>query len=125
VVVDNEAGMEHMSRLVTQDIDALYVVSDATPRGILTASRILGLIGELKLNIKNTCMVINRLREKDGPALRVMAKEKGMEDTSTVRNDEELVVADGEGKSIFQLPVNSVALADAYGIFNRMFDRDR
>ena len=55
IVVDNEAGMEHMSRLVTQDVDHLFVVSDATSRGLLTASRILELAGELNLRIgRNT-----------------------------------------------------------------------
>jgi CO dehydrogenase maturation factor len=122
VVVDNEAGMEHMSRLVTQDIDMLYVVSDGTPRGILTASRILGLIGELHLNIQNTCTIINRLKEKDGPMLQSLATEKGIKNTATVRDDEELARADGEGKSIFQLPLNSVALVNAYGIFKRTLE---
>jgi CO dehydrogenase maturation factor len=96
VVVDNEAGMEHMSRLVTQDVDMLYIVSDGSPRGILTASRILGLIGELHLNIQKTCTIINRLKEKDGPMLQVIAAEKSIKNTATVRNDEELARADGE-----------------------------
>ena len=119
VVVDNEAGMEHMSRLVTQDIDMLYVVSDGTPRGILTASRILGLISELHLNIRNTCTIINRLKEKDGPVLQDLATEKGIKNIVTVRDDEELVKADEEGKSIFQIPLDYVSLADAYEIFKK------
>jgi CO dehydrogenase maturation factor len=122
VVVDNEAGMEHMSRLVTQDIDILYVVSDGTPRGILTASRILGLINELHLNIQNTCTIINRLKEKDAPVLQNLATEKGIKNTAIIRDDEEVARADGEGKSIFQLSLNSVALVDAYGIFERTLD---
>jgi CO dehydrogenase maturation factor len=125
VVVDNEAGMEHMSRLVTQDIDVLYVVSDGTPRGILTASRILGLIGELHLNIRNTCTIINRLKEKDGPMLQGIAVGKGIKNIAIVRDDEEVANADGEGKSIFQLPLNSVALTDAYGIFKRTLGENR
>jgi CO dehydrogenase maturation factor len=122
VVVDNEAGMEHMSRLVTQDIDMLYVVSDGAPRGILTASRILGLINELHLNIRNTCTIINRLKAKDATMLQSLATEKGIKNTATVGDDEELARADGEGKSIFQLPLNAVAIADAYGIFKRTLD---
>ena len=46
-----------------------------------------------------------------------------MKNTATVRNDEEVARADGEGKSIFQLPVNSIALADAYGIFKRTLEK--
>ena len=57
--------------------------------------------------------------------LQGIATEKGIKNTATVRNDEELARADGEGKSIFQLPLNSVALADAYGIFKRTLDIDR
>ena len=119
VVVDNEAGMEHMSRLVTQDIDVLYVVSDATPRGILTASRILGLIGELKLNILKSCIIINRLRKKDEQTLRSIAAEKGIEITATLREDEEIIKGDIEGRSIFELGSGSKALTDAYGIFKK------
>jgi CO dehydrogenase maturation factor len=125
VVVDNEAGMEHMSRLVTQDIDMLYVVSDGTPRGILTASRILGLINELHLNIRNTCTIINRLKEKDGSMLQALATEKGITNTATVRDDEALATADGEGKSIFQLPLDSVALVNAYGIFKKTLNTSK
>lgn len=122
VVVDNEAGMEHMSRLVTQNIDMLYVVSDGTPRGVTTASRILALISELRLNIVKTCTVINRLKEKDKSMLISFAERKGIKNIEAIRDDEELVRADGEGKSIFQLPLDSVSLADAYEIFSKTLD---
>ncbi len=117
VIVDNEAGMEHMSRLVTQDVDALYVVSDASPRGVLTASRILALIGELRLNIKKTSTIINRLREQDEGQLKAIALEKGLDITGLVRTDEEVNINDGMGKSVFELSRGSLALNDAYRIF--------
>lgn len=120
VVVDNEAGMEHMSRLVTQDVDMLYIISDGTPRGIMTASRILGLIGELRLDIRNTGIVINRLVSNEKQMFTNVAKEKGIRNVMTIRNDTELMKLDGEGKSIFCLPESSVALVDAYEIFNEM-----
>jgi len=119
VVVDNEAGMEHMSRLVTQDVDMLYVVSDGTPRGIMTAARILGLIGELNLDIRNTGTVINRTGSNDRQMLTNVAKEKGIRNITTIRNDIEWMKLDGEGKSIFCLPESSVALVDAYEIFSK------
>jgi CO dehydrogenase maturation factor len=119
VLVDNEAGMEHMSRLVTQDIDALYIVSDAGPRGVLTASRILALIGELHLNIKKTSTIINRLRPQDEKILREAAAENGLEITGLVRFDDEVTLNDGKGKSIFDLDGNNSALTDAYDIFRK------
>lgn len=119
VVVDNEAGMEHMSRLVTQDVDHLYVISDPTPRGLLTSKRIVELIGELKLNISHSHIVINRVRgkDRDRETLLEMARQKGLTVAGLIGDDEELSEADVEGKSVFDLPRGSVALTDAYGIF--------
>ena len=61
VVMDNEAGMEHLSRRTTRDIDCLFVVSDATKMGIATAARIYDLAEEMDLNIKSYALVVNRV----------------------------------------------------------------
>ncbi len=119
VVVDNEAGMEHISRLVTQDIDLLYVVSDATPRGILTAKRILELIKELDLNVKKVGIIINKLKNGDNGRLRDLATQNGEEIAGTIRSDDVLAREDNEGMPIFSLSGASIALADAYAIFKR------
>jgi CO dehydrogenase maturation factor len=122
VVVDNEAGMEHMSRLVTQNVGILYVVSDPTPRGLLTAGRIMELIKELNLNIHKTYTVVNRIREEEIGALRQIGKQKGIEIIGTIRNDEMLVKNDRDEESIFILDRDSLALTDAYSIFKRTMD---
>jgi len=119
VVVDNEAGMEHMSRLVTQDIDYLYVISDATPRGILTAKRILDLIRELNLNIRNTHIVINRLDKKKEEGLTNLAIQNDVKVDGLIRHDEILAMDDIDGKTIFSLSDESIALNDAYEMFER------
>lgn len=119
VVVDNEAGMEHMSRLVTQDVDVLYVVSDPTPRGILTVSRILAIIGELGLHIRRTVVIVNRFHEKDRDTMAKAAVEKGVTIGGTVRDDEVLSESDAAGRTIFELEASSAALLDAYEIFER------
>lgn len=117
VVVDNEAGMEHMSRLVTQDVDVLYVVSDPTPRGILTVSRILSIIGELGLHIGKTEVVVNRADARnEGTVLRA-ARERSIVIAGTVRNDDALLGNDAAGNSIFEPDRTSGALSDAYAVF--------
>jgi len=125
VVVDNEAGMEHMSRLVTQDVDHLFVISDGRPRGLLTAKRILELIGELKLTIRNTHLLVNRMREEDRETMAQVVLEKGLDVAGTIRDSRELVQADAEGKTIFDLEKTSPALADAYRIFERTVKKQR
>src|SRR3989338_8369324 len=52
VVIDNEAGMEHLSRRTTHKVDLLLIISDPTVRGIKTARRIDGLVKELALDVE-------------------------------------------------------------------------
>jgi CO dehydrogenase maturation factor len=49
--MDNEAGLEHLSRRTTQDVDLMLIISDPTIRGIDTVKRILGIMEELKLRL--------------------------------------------------------------------------
>jgi CO dehydrogenase maturation factor len=119
VVVDNEAGMEHMSRLVTQDLDYLYVVSDPSPRGLLTAKRIIELIKELRLNIKDWHIIVNRARENDERNIAGLAQDKGIKIAGFIREDIALIKADGEGESIFSMLKESSVISDAYSIFTK------
>ncbi len=120
VIVDNEAGMEHMSRLVTQDVDHLLVVSDGTARGIMTAGRILELVGELKLNIGRTHVIINRVQVERVDEVKRFVKQKGMEIGGIIHDDASLFALDAEGGSVFSLGGASRALSDAYGIFKKI-----
>ncbi len=61
VVIDNEAGMEHLSRRTCQRMDVLLVVSDATKVGLDTAARILALAQEMEINVGRTVLIINRV----------------------------------------------------------------
>lgn len=60
VVIDNEAGLEHLSRKTTSACDALLVVSDATPAGLRAARRIAELTDELKIKAKKKFLLVNR-----------------------------------------------------------------
>jgi len=61
VVIDNEAGLEHLSRRTTRSADALVVVSDATVVGLKAAKRIKELVKELKIETKKDFLIINRM----------------------------------------------------------------
>ncbi|MCX5707017.1 MAG: AAA family ATPase, partial [Candidatus Omnitrophica bacterium] len=60
VVIDNEAGLEHLSRRTTRSADSLVVVSDATVSGLRSAKRISGLVKELGIKTKKEFLIINR-----------------------------------------------------------------
>jgi CO dehydrogenase maturation factor len=61
VVIDNEAGMEHLSRRTTRDVQHLLVVSDPTQRGLVAAQRIAGFRDELDIDIENAYLILNRV----------------------------------------------------------------
>ncbi len=61
IVIDNEAGMEHLSRRTTKDVDLLLVITDPTIRGVKAAEGIVALAGELDINVKRIVLVVNRV----------------------------------------------------------------
>jgi len=60
VIIDNEAGLEHLSRRTTRRADSLLVISDASCVGLRAANRIAELTHELKIETKNEFIIINR-----------------------------------------------------------------
>jgi len=61
VVIDNEAGLEHISRRTTRDVDVLLVVSDATVRGLVAAQRVFELVTEMSSRIYKAHLIVNRV----------------------------------------------------------------
>jgi CO dehydrogenase maturation factor len=61
VVIDNEAGMEHLSRRTTRDVQHLLIVSDPSQRGIVAAERIASFRNDLEINIENAYLILNRM----------------------------------------------------------------
>ncbi len=119
IIIDNEAGMEHFSRLTTRDVDLLFVVSDPTRRGILTAARIRDLIHELDLRILRDVLVINRVQGEPAPDLSAEAKKQNLELAGTIPVDELVYQYDLEGKPTFHLPSGSRSVQAARSIFEK------
>ena len=117
IVIDNEAGMEHFSRLTTRDVDLLFILSDASRRGILTASRIRDLIHELDLRIKQEVVVLNRVQGELAPGTLDEVKKENLTLAGVIPVDEELSRYDLEGRPTFELPVGSKAVQAAWRIF--------
>jgi len=120
IIIDNEAGMEHFSRLTTRDVDLLFVVSDPTRRGILTAARIRDLIHQLDLRILRDVLVINRVLGEPDPDLFKEAEHQHLELAGTLPVDELVYQYDLEGKPTFHLPVESESVQAARRIFEKL-----
>jgi len=98
IVIDNEAGMEHFSRLTTRDVDLLFIVSDPSRRGILTASRIRDIIHELDLRISREVLIINRTQGDLAVDTAEEIKSQKLELGGVIPTDEEVYRYDLEGK---------------------------
>jgi CO dehydrogenase maturation factor len=119
IVIDNEAGMEHFSRLTTRDVDLLFIVSDASRRGIITASRIRELIHELDLRIRREVVLINRIQGELEPEILEELKKENIELAGTIPVDQAVYQYDLEGKPTFHLPPESRAVQAARRIFEK------
>jgi len=116
IVIDNEAGMEHLSRRTTRDVQHLLVVSDPTQRGIVAAERISSFRNELDIRIEHAYLIINRLRGDMPPAL---ASEISMLDIpllGTVPADDELTNFEFSGKPLVELGNESPVYQAVAGI---------
>lgn len=110
VVIDNEAGMEHLSRRTTHSVDLLLIVSDPTLKGVQTAKRINELVDELRLDIGKRVLIINRVSESDGAKLKKLAEGYGIEVGGLIPHDDTIFEYDLDGKPVFALPGDSPAL---------------
>jgi CO dehydrogenase maturation factor len=120
VVVDNEAGMEHLSRRTAHAVDLLLTVSDPTARGIQTARRIEDLVGELSLDVKRRMVIINRVTGPEGEELKRYAEGLGLNVMGLVPQDGLIFQYDLKGKPIIQLPGDSPALSACFGILEEI-----
>ena len=119
VVIDNEAGMEHFSRLTTRDVDLLFVLSDPSRRGILTAARIRDLIHELDLHIARDVLILNRVPGEPDPGSLEEAKRQNLELGGIIPADEDISRYDLEGRPTFHLPAQSASVQAARRIFEK------
>jgi len=97
VVIDNEAGLEHISRLVTRRLDLMLVVSDPSRRGLRAASRIRELVAEVGLEVGRTRLVINRLEGALPPALAQEAEAVGLGEPHLIPADPLVAGAEAQG----------------------------
>jgi len=121
VVIDNEAGMEHISRLTTNNIDLLLAVSDPTRRGIQAASRIVELTEKLGLNIDRKLLIVNQTKDDQQQSIMKAVGENNLDLIGTVPEDHLVQDFDLKGRPTVELGKNSKALLAAYKIFEKLF----
>jgi len=109
VVIDNEAGMEHLSRRTCQRMDLLIVVSDATAVGLTTARRILELAREMELQFAHSLLLVSRVRGDLSVPLIESAEQAGFDRWAIIPHDEAVEGLAVNGRPLTELPRDSPA----------------
>jgi CO dehydrogenase maturation factor len=122
MVMDNEAGMEHLSRRTTQNVDELLLVSDHSVKGVRTIARIKELVDELKLEVKRQSGLINRVPDGIDPVVAKEMSRLGIEPTATIPLDDEVYQYDIELKPLLDLPDSSRAVQAVNNLMARLLD---
>ncbi len=107
LLVDNEAGMEHLSRRSSGRIDMLLMVTDYALRGLRAVKRIKGMLKDLKLDVKDIGLVVNRAPSKLNEKFLKEVDEIGVPIISILPEDNTLLDFDMERKPFMDLPDDS------------------
>lgn len=107
IVMDCEAGMEHISRQTTRDVDVLLIMSDPTIRGITTAARMKDLIGELRSKIGKVGLIVNRVKGELSPEIKKAIDESGLQVIALIPEDPDIAGLEMKGRPVTELSQES------------------
>ena len=121
VIIDNEAGLEHLSRRTEQNIDTMVIVSDYSHNGLRAASRVKDLAEEMKLDIESYNLIINNTPDVVSPQFQKEIEETGIRLLGFIPHDGQIPTYDIENKPITDLPETSPVVSAFSTIAEKLF----
>ena len=103
VVIDNEAGMEHLSRRTTRDVQHLLIVTDPSQRGIVAAERIAGFRTEFDINIEKAYLILNRLNNEIPEPIQTRIAKLEIPLLGTIPISDEITDLDYRGRPLIEV----------------------
>ncbi|MEI7880614.1 MAG: AAA family ATPase [bacterium] len=125
VVIDNEAGLEHLSRRTDGHVDIMLVVCQPTVIGARTAIRIMELVKTLHLDIGGSYLVMNQCNGPVSPDLAAHFEQTGLENLAMIPADPAIADFDVKGLAVKELPANSPAVVAVDGLVSRLLERSK
>jgi len=123
LVIDNEAGMEHISRLTTKEIDLMIVVSDPSRRGLQAAARIDRLSRELNLLVHKNVLIVNQAKNDTVGILQEEIQKSGLTLAGFIPEDPQIYDYDMKGLPTVTLPEEAPSVKAAFEIFDSLVDK--
>ncbi|GAH28317.1 unnamed protein product [marine sediment metagenome] len=120
IVMDCEAGMEHISRQTTRDVDVLLLISDPTIRGITAAARMRDLIGELRTKVSKIRLIVNRVKNGLPQEIEKAIDDFGLQLIATIPEDPYIADLEIKGTPLIELPQDSPLQAKVKEVANSL-----
>ncbi len=118
-VIDNEAGMEHLSRRTTRNVDVLLAVADSSHKAVQAAGRIRTLAKDMEIGVGRCCLVVTRTRGELDTGLASLIDRLGLDLVGIIPEDPAVLDLDIRGEPLMNLPADS----PAYVAVGRVLDR--
>jgi CO dehydrogenase maturation factor len=120
IIVDNEAGMEHLSRHSQATVDLMFIVTDYSIRGARSAANVETLIDEMKIPVRKRYIVANRAPEELNDKFLSEIAKTGLEIAAQIPPDDMLIDFDIEERSLIELPDDSPAAEKVAELLKKM-----
>ena len=124
MVMDNEAGMEHLSRKTTDNIDVLMLVSNHSVKGVRAVARIRELVAEVKLVIGQQLVVVTSVPGSLDPVISEEMNRLGIEPAALIPYDETIQRFDFERRTLLDLPDDSAAVTAVDGLMSGILSKE-
>jgi CO dehydrogenase maturation factor len=120
VVMDNEAGMEHISRVTTKNVDLLLIVSDTSRRGLQAAVRINDLARDLSIGVTKSYLIVNQAKDESMNKLLGYINNSGLELAGAIPENDAVYEYDLNGQPTIKIPEENPAIKAAFNIFDKI-----
>ena len=120
VVVDCEAGLEHLSRRTAGDVDVLILLSDPSVRSLDTVKRVTDLVAELKTHVGRMAFAFTRVSGGIPPELIAAAQERGLPDPLAIPEDPEVRDLDTRGQPLVSVRPDNPAYQAVKGLLREV-----
>ncbi len=122
IVIDNEAGMEHLSRRTTRDVQHLLIITDPTQRGIIAAERIASFRNELDIHIENAYLILNRLNGEIPPPIQEHIDQLDIPLLGVIPASDDLTQLDYSGQPLIDISENSTVYQSIVKMMEKILD---
>lgn len=125
VVIDNEAGMEHLSRRTNAGVDVMLFVCQPTRSSARAVAGLKELAESLDFRIGGEYVVLNRANGVPEAAVRAEIEGAGLETIGAVPEDDAVLRYESQDESLLKLPADSAAASAVDQIVKKLIEGGR